>query len=224
MRALLWDMNGVLVDDEPIQEQALAAALAGAGIVLEEGWQPRFLGRKLGIVLAQLLPDLDGETRASLLAERRRHYLAACAAGLPPVPGAAALLAAAHARAIPQALVTSTGPLEMDWVLERLGLRELFTTLVCGADVNAGKPAPNCYLLAAARLSVPAGDCWVIEDSPFGVQAAQAAGMRAVALTTSLDAAALAGADIIVDRLDLELLDRLQSLGDLWPCCITRHL
>ena len=209
MRALLWDMNGVLVDDEPLQEEAWIAALSSAGIQLEDGWwQEHFLGRRVSETMEKLF-GFTPDDYAGLLVNKTRHYSKAAASGLPTGPGAVEMLHAAQTQGIKQALVTSAGPMTMDMILDHLNVREFFEALICGRDVERGKPAPDGFLLGAERLGVAPEDCWVIEDSIPGLQAAHAAGMRCVAITTSFPAIALADAEIIVDTLSTDLLGRL---------------
>jgi len=210
MRALLWDMNGVLVADEPIQEAAWTAALSAAGAQLEDGWwREHFLGRKVSGTLERLFPDSSPSSRDELLADKRRRYREASEAGLPVVPGATDLLVSARRRGIAQALVTSASEAEMSLVLEQLDVRHIFETLVCGSDVGRGKPDPEGFLLGAQRLDVAPQDCWVIEDTIAGIQAAHAAEMRCVAITTSFTAEELREAEIVVNEFGPELLGQL---------------
>src|ERR1035437_6794450 len=93
-RGLLWDMNGVLVDDEAIQDRTWDETLTAAGIELDVGWRQRFLGRQASAMLAELFPDDNAEAHAVLLAQKHQRYAAACEIGLPVVPGALELLGA----------------------------------------------------------------------------------------------------------------------------------
>jgi len=171
------------------------------------------MGRKIVPALQRLFPALDDRAIGLLAAEKQRRYRHLAAGGLPLVAGASELIALAAARSVPQAVVTSASAVEIALVLEQLQAHSYFDVLVCGADVSADKPAPDCYLLASARLGVNPQDCWVIEDSLFGIEAAQAAGMRVIAVTTSLAAAELEHADMVVDGFDVGLLATLQALA-----------
>src|ERR1035437_2830589 len=106
-RGLLWDMNGVLVDDEAIQDRTWDETLAAAGIELDVGWRQRFLGRQASAMLTELFPDDDAEAHEALLAEKHRRYVVACEIGLPVVPGALELIAAARGRGVSPGVVHS---------------------------------------------------------------------------------------------------------------------
>jgi HAD superfamily hydrolase (TIGR01509 family) len=205
-------MNGVLVDDEPIQERAWTQTLTAAGIVLEEGWFSRhFLGRKVSATLASVFPDLDESEHAKLIADKRGRYEHTRATeGLPVVAGVVEMLMGARARGLLQAVVTSSGAADVDAVMDLLRVRHLFDAFIYGSDVKEGKPAPECFLLAATRLEVPPRECWVIEDSVAGVRAAKAAGMKCLAVTTSFSSQQLSEADIITDGFSDELISHLR--------------
>jgi beta-phosphoglucomutase len=210
MRALLWDMNGVLVDDEPLQERVWREALHEAGITLEDGWwREHFLGRRISTTVEKLWPELPPEQITDLITEKRRRYREFSLSGLPVVPGALELLDAASKEGLSQALVTGAGAGEMELVTTQLAVQHYFKAMICGADVHEGKPDPECFLLAAERLQIHPKNCWVIEDSFPGIDAAHAAGMRCVAITTSYDKTELHKADIVVDSLTKSLLNLL---------------
>jgi beta-phosphoglucomutase len=122
------------------------------------------------------------------------------------------------------ALGSSGPPENVELMLERLGVADRFDAVVTGMDVRVGKPDPQVFLLAAARLRVPPERCAVVEDAPLGIEAAQAAGAGAIALvSTGRTRESLAAADLVVDRLDeisaerIEdlILRRLQANGDM---------
>lgn len=212
MKALLWDMNGVIVDDESIQEHAWRETLLDAAVDLHPGWwTDHFLGRKVPATLPAFLPDRTPVQIAQLLEAKRRRYWAIASVGLPLVRGALEMFAAAAQAGLGQGLVTSATAEDVQLVLAQTGLAGRFDALVCGADVVGSKPSPDGFLLAAERLGVPPSDCWVLEDAPHGVAAAKTAGMRCVGLTTSRPAADLNQADLVVDRLGPALLRRLAA-------------
>lgn len=215
MRVLLWDMNGVLVDDEPVQQDCWAQALHAAHVTLDPGWWEReFLGRKVTETLPRILPDWEPRRREQLLADKQRRYHAAADRGLPEGPGAAEMVRAAADGGWKQAVVTSAQPEEVERVLSQLGVGPMMDLVVCGADVRHGKPHPEGFLAAAGRLDVSPDQCWVIEDAPSGVQAACAAGSRCVGLTTSYPEAVLlqSGADLVASRLSASLLGQLTRI------------
>ena len=120
-------------------------------------------------------------------------------------PGVADTLRRLHAE-FTLAIASGAFRDEIEPILERAGVRHLFAALVGADDVRTGKPSPEPFLRALEMIrhlngaTVAAGECMVIEDSPNGVQAARAAGMRCVAVTTHHDRAALAAADTIIEH------------------------
>jgi beta-phosphoglucomutase len=212
MKALLWDMNGVLIHDEPLQEEAWKEALEIYGFPYTHEWyQTHFLGRKVAETLDIVFPQLTEAERTALIMEKRRHYNAATALHLPAGPGALKKLKEAHVQGITQALVSSNIPEAVSLALNTLDVREYFEVVISGAHVSNSKPHPECFLLAAEKLQVNPEDCWVIEDSLFGIEAAHQANMKCVALTTSLSQEALSHAEIVTDTLSVSLLAELVS-------------
>lgn len=177
-RGLIFDCDGVLVDSEPLAAAELEAMFARLGVVLApERIYQEFLGRSVQVIVTaaarahglDLAPALPGF--AALLAERFRHELQ-------PVPGMAQAVAALPG---PRAVASSSAPERLALSLGLTGLAPLFGPHVYSAtQVRNGKPAPDLFLFAADRLGIAPQDCIVIEDSPAGITAARAAGMRAV--------------------------------------------
>jgi HAD superfamily hydrolase (TIGR01509 family) len=113
-----------------------------------------------------------------------------------------ALLDALDAHGVKKAVVTSTPRVNLDFILDDLGIAGRFDALVSAEDTARGKPDPQGFLLAAARVGVEPARCTVIEDAPHGLEAGVAAGARAIGVTTSHPAAELTAADLVVDTLD----------------------
>jgi beta-phosphoglucomutase len=204
-QALLFDFNGVIVDDEEQHRQALTAVLAEEGIPLtREQYYADYLGwndemslvtafREQGHPLAQDRVD-------QLVREKSRRYEALIERSLILVPGAPEFIERAAGR-FRLGLVSGALRREIDLVLERTGLDRHFEVIVAAEDVAACKPDPAGYLAARAgfepRGAVPARMCVAIEDSLPGLAAARAAGMRCAMLSTSHPAAALRAADVV---------------------------
>lgn len=177
--AVLWDMDGTLIDSEPIWDVAVADLAARLGIVLTAELRESTLGNSLddaltkvfdaaGIPVAQR--DHAGQARWLL-----DHVADLFTAGLPWRTGAPEALDMFAAVGVPMALVTNTVRELTDVALKTLG-RDRFAAQVCGDEVPRAKPAPDPYLRAAQLLGVPPGRCLVVEDSPTGAAAAAAAG------------------------------------------------
>jgi HAD superfamily hydrolase (TIGR01509 family) len=187
--AVLWDLDGTLVDGEPFWQEAAAEILARHGRTLGAATRAALVGADLDatvrIVLAatgrSVTPRRLGRVRAELV----RGVAARYAAGVPWMPGAFDALMAVRSAGIPMALVTNTVRGIADHALDVIG-RGWFDAVVCGDDVPAGKPAPDPYLHAAGLLRVDPTDCVAVEDSTAGVLAALRAG--AAVLVVSGDA------------------------------------
>jgi HAD superfamily hydrolase (TIGR01509 family) len=120
---------------------------------------------------------------AELYERRQELFLEACrSTEIVPMPGAVHAVRTLHARGLPLAIASSGIRVSIDEILTRLGLRDLFTAIVAGEQVEHGKPHPETYLTAARMLGVPPAGCLVFEDSSVGVAAARAAGMYCVAI------------------------------------------
>ena len=182
--AVLFDMDGLLVDSEPlwfVVEREVAERL---GAPWGEADQEALIGGSLERTVSYLLAKADGAATAGradvarwLVDGMARLVLAR---GLPLQPGGARLLAALDAVGMPCALVTASSRVIMDAVLKVTGLS--FGVTVCAEDVRRGKPDPEPYLRAAALLEVPPSGCVVLEDSPTGIAAARAAGCPVIAV------------------------------------------
>ena len=204
--AMLFDFNGVIVDDEPVHREAYDEVLQRRDWSLSEeeyfsrylglddrGFFHRFIGDR-GKSVSE--PEVD-----ALIAEKAAAYLRR----LPEVrlcPGASGALRSIGA-AIPTAIVSGALRSEIEVILERFELRGSVRTVVAAEDVKRGKPAPDGYLLGLARLGIAdAGTCLAVEDSPAGVRAARAAGLNCWAVSTSRPPSALEGAIRVLHSLE----------------------
>jgi HAD superfamily hydrolase (TIGR01509 family) len=184
LQAVLWDMDGLLVDSEPlwtIAEIELAAELGGTW---DDGIKAAVVGTRLDVAVPTILRWFEAEDGPAAVAETsawlldRMVQLFATTSAL--MPGAGELLAALAADGVPQALVSSSYRVLVDAVLAQ-GLGP-FALTVAGDEVVHGKPHPEPYLTAASRLGVDPARCVVLEDSPSGVTAGEAAGCAVVAV------------------------------------------
>ena len=177
LKAILWDMDGTLIDSEPAHEQAFHDSLTSLGASVPAGAHDEMLGSSF-VEVHQKVVELTGLDLT--LAEWRRvkwqHYQE-CSKSITPLKNSKAILDVFTAKAIPMALVSNSSRDEVNLNLEVTKLADYFQLTVSRDDVDNGKPAPDCYLAAAKALSLPANECLVIEDSVTGAKAGLAAGM-----------------------------------------------
>lgn len=197
--AVLFDMDGVIVDSMPLHRTVWAAFARAHGQNPSEADVRAADGRRAAEVVALLFGDaLTAAGVAHLAAEREVFFgEQLTTAAVEAVPGAIAYLQALGEAGIPRVLATSATPGNVAQFLNRLACHSCFEAVVTAADVRQGKPHPEVYRTAAGRVGVSPERCLVVEDAVAGVQAGKAAGAWVLGLTTSLPAEALraAGAD-----------------------------
>jgi HAD superfamily hydrolase (TIGR01509 family) len=208
--AVLFDFNGVLVDDEDVHFEAFRRVLAVCDLTIEHHVYRRCLGFDDRNTIVALLSHYgraapgDEDRLGRLVAEKQNVY-AALAGRHPRLGfGARALVRALREAGARLAIVSGARRAEIDDVLDAAALRSSFDVVIAAEDVTRGKPDPEGYRLARARLEAAAGaplDVVAIEDAPAGLRAARAAGLRCVGLATTCPAAELEGADEIVASL-----------------------
>ena len=183
IRALIFDMDGLLVDSEPLAEAAMTAFLRRYGHEPRAEVGERLLGRRLPEALAIVREayelQLPIEELIAIYGEMRMEALRG---NVLPMPGAAEIIAFGRAAGLRLALATSGHRSHADLSLGETGLAGLFDAEATGDDVERGKPAPDLFLLAASRVGVDPAACVVFEDAPLGVASAVAAGMRVAAV------------------------------------------
>lgn len=206
LKAILFDFNGVIVNDEPLHLELFRRVLAEEGLtVTDDEYQGKYLGRedrycfRLALHEAGRTTDADLQVE-QLTARKSQYYLAAVQTRDLLFPGVAELVRRLSA-AYPLAIFSGALPDEIEAVLARGGIRQCFRVILTAEDVSAGKPDPEGYLAAALALNVPPSECLVIEDSVAGVTAAKRAGMHCLAVTSSYPAQALQDADWVVECL-----------------------
>ena len=201
---LLFDYNGVIVDDEPLHREAFFAVLGEEGVtVSREEYDAAYLGMDDRACFRLALrragrPIVPGEI-GHLVERTGARYLALAAHGLPLVPGAAAFVREA-ARRWPVAVVSGAPRREIALGLSLAGLAEAVPCVVTCEDVPTSKPDPTGFRLALSRLAASATGPWraaVVEDSLPGLAAARALGAGCLMIATAHPAATLAGADLV---------------------------
>ena len=202
IRAIIFDMDGVLIDSAAAHYESwrrLAAEL-GRQLTLEQ-FSATF-GQQNRDIIPQFFGGHPDAERIAELAERKEVIYRDLVRGqMPAIDGAVDLVRRCHAAGLRLAVGSSGPQPNIALALDELGITDCFETIVHEKDVTRGKPDPQVFLLAAERLGIEPGACAVIEDAPTGIQAALAAGMTAIGLTTHHPREKLAAAHQVVDRL-----------------------
>jgi mannitol-1-/sugar-/sorbitol-6-phosphatase len=202
--AALFDLDGTLVDSEPVHRAAWKSFFDSRGWrVSEDTYTSHFMGRRGADAFRSVDGPWRDEDPEELLAEVLTH-LATVTIEPDAVPGAAELVRGVHASGVPIAVVTSARRSWVDVALEYVGVADLVRVVITGEDVTAGKPDPEGYLTACDRLGVEPAAVAAFEDSVSGVTAAANAGIaRVIGVLTTSNAEALrsAGAHHVVDTL-----------------------
>jgi pseudouridine-5'-monophosphatase len=191
----------VLVDTEPLYTEAIRTVVARFGKQYDWSLKARCMGNPAGVSARLIVEELELPLTAEAFLALRAPILEALFEAVPEIAGAAALVAGLSRRGFSLGLATSSDQQLLAKKTRHHAFMSHFATVVCADDVGLAKPkpAPDIFLLAAERMGVPAGKCVVFEDSPTGVRAGVAAGMRVVALCDpALDPALLAGAERII--------------------------
>lgn len=182
-KAIIFDMDGLMVDTEPLAREAWAAILSRHGQTLTDAVYRQMIGQRT-VESAQLLLDQYDlpYTAVALAAEKTELFASRRAQGVPPMPGLAELMTAVGQLGIPWAVATSSPRSHATVILAQLGQQAACGAIAAGDEVTHGKPAPDIYLLAAQRLGIAPAHCLALEDSRPGCLAATAAGMKTVAV------------------------------------------
>jgi beta-phosphoglucomutase len=227
IKAILFDFNGVIIDDEPIQLKAYQSVLKDYGIDLTNEDYYSSLGmddrRFVEAAFARSgVPIPDGALN-DVLDKKSIAHRGMIEDELPLFPGVVTFVKETS-RHCDLGIVSMARRTEIDFVLERSGLKSYFSTVISAEDVTECKPNPMCYekgfrLLDRARtdmskFAITPSECLVIEDAPPGIEAAKLAGLRTLAVTNTVPAATLreAGADVVTSSLSDWSMDAVRHV------------
>lgn len=225
LRAVVFDFDGVIADTEPLHLKAAQRVLADAGMRLDAtAYYERYLGfDDAGLFRAlatDLGVDLDAQAVAALVADKSRVLESLIDDGSVLFAGIRDCIERCSAH-VPLAIASGALAHEVDYILRRTGLRDVFQVVVGAGDTPRSKPAPDPYaravelLRAATGQGLEAADCVAIEDSPWGLQSARAAGLRCVGVAHTYSAAKLreeTDADFVAESLGEIDIERLRQL------------
>lgn len=202
-KAILWDMDGVIVDSSSFHFVAWEETFAKRGITLSQENFIRLFGARNDFIIRDILgQELPEEEVKAIAQEKERHFREKAKGKIKLFPGVSKLLNSIRKGAFKLALASSAPRENIDFITGELKLEGYFSCIISGHEVSESKPSPQVYLLAAEKLMAEPNDCIVIEDSPLGVKAAKAAGMRCLAVTNTHPKQDLKEADSVVDSLE----------------------
>ena len=200
-RAILWDMDGTLLDSAEYHWLAWQDSLHAEGYnVTREQFEASFGQRNDTILRGYFGPELTDDEIACIGGDKEARYRSLVRErGIDLLPGVRRWLARLSAKGWRQAIASAAPLANVEAIVAALEIGPFFDAFVSAEDVQRGKPDPQVFLIAAERLTVAPARCVVVEDAPAGLEAARRAGMRAIGVrTTHADLRA----DIVVDTLD----------------------
>ena len=182
MKAVIFDMDGVLVDSQPYHFKADIETMSEYGVVKDQKFYEKFAGT-LTSDRMRILKDLFKlDIPVEEMVKKREDMILEIMAreDIKPVSGIPEFLKSIKNRGLKTAVASSSGYDLIGLILSRLGISEYFDSITSGNDVKRGKPSPDIFLLAAERIGAEPSECLVVEDSENGVKAAKSAGMTAL--------------------------------------------
>lgn len=227
IRAIFFDFNGVIIDDEPIQMKAYQEILRGHQIDLTEEWYMSALGMDdrtfVKEMFARAKRPLTDPVLNTVLDAKTDLHRQMIEDELPLFPGVVTFLKATS-RHFSLGLVSMANKVEVGYVFERANLAPLFSIVITAEDASMCKPAPDCYLAGLKKLNekrqrerqlpLLPSECLAIEDSPPGIESARVSGMRTLGVTNTVSAEALraAGAEVVTASLADWTVDAVKLL------------
>jgi beta-phosphoglucomutase family hydrolase len=210
----IFDWDGVIVDSAKLHEESWHRLATELGKPIAPGSFLRGFGMKSAWIIEKIHRWATDPAEVARLTERKEALYREIVAqsDIAPLPGAAAWLDRLHGAGVPCAIASSTHRLNIEAVLDRIGLEHAFREIVSAEDVEHGKPNPEVFAKASERLKISPDRCVVFEDAHVGIEAARAAGMKVVALATTHPVEQLAAADLVVRRLDELTLEQVASI------------
>ncbi|HEX2981202.1 MAG TPA: HAD family phosphatase [Anaerolineaceae bacterium] len=212
-QAILWDLDGVLIDTGEFHYRSWEETLPGYGIPFSRELFRQVFGMNNTGTLTRLAGHtLPADLIAEISRKKEENFRTQIRGQAELLPGVAVMLSAFHEAGLAQAVASSAPQENIDALIDELNIRRFFDAVIAGFRFPS-KPDPRTFLAAAEALRIPPTGCLVIEDSVAGVEGARHAGMKCVAVTTTNPAEALTAADRVVAHPDdLSLEDYLKIL------------
>lgn len=210
-RAVLWDMDGTLIDSEQLHRVSWRETLATEGITISREQFLASFGQRNDSIISRWLGTAAPPDRIAEISNAKeqlyRHLIRRD--GISPLPGVTHWVHQLHNQGWHQAVASAAPRANIDAVLEALSATHVFQGIVSAEDVHRGKPDPEVYLTAACRVEVPPDSCIVVEDAFAGVEGARRAGMKSIGVSRN---GKYLPADIVVQSLDLLEADAFDML------------
>ncbi|MEH2053393.1 HAD family hydrolase [Nostoc sp.] len=215
LAAILFDLDGTIVNTDPIHYRAWQEMLLNYSIEIDETfYKSRISGGLNPEIVKDILPQLSA-AEGQKFADEKEALFRKLASHLKPLSGFSELLEWTDTHQLKRALVTNAPRLNAEFMLEVLGIKEAFHTVVLADDCIAGKPDPAPYQVALNKLGIQAGEAIALEDSPSGIRSAVSADIRTIGIASTHDPQVLQsfGAFMAIpDFTDLQLWTLLNSL------------
>lgn len=211
--AIIFDMDGVIVDSNPAHKEALLEFFDKHGFDLTDEYiEQNIYGRTNRDWISSLFGNLTNNEWEKYEHEKEALFREIYSSDIKPVEGLLTFLDKLKKHDIPRAIATSAPYENVEFVLDKTGIRSYFDVILDESDVTVGKPDPQIYLKTVRELSLPAEQCIVIEDSLSGVKAAKRAGCKVVGITTTHKDYEFEHTDLTIDNFNDLDLDTLESL------------
>ena len=210
-RAVLWDMDGTLIDSEELHWISWRDTLANEGITITREQFLASFGQRNDSIIPRWLGAAATPERIERISKAKENLYRQMVRGdgMSPEPGVATWLRRLHNDGWQQAIASAAPRANIDAILEALSATHIFQGIVSADDVHRGKPDPEVYLIAASLVGVPPDRCIVVEDAVAGVQGARSAGMKSIGVSHN---GKQLPADVVVQSLDLLAPDAFDTL------------
>jgi beta-phosphoglucomutase len=213
IQAIIWDLDGVIIDSADEHRRAWQRLAREEGIVMTDADFWATFGQRNDDIFAIIWGNLPPEKVKELADRKESYFRELISESAAPLPGSIELMRGLNAAGFVQALASSSPVENIQLISDVLGLGRYLQVVVSGETVARGKPAPDIFLKAAAELHMDPTVCLVIEDAIAGVAAAHAAGMRCIAVAGNRDLPGLRKAELMVKDLTEVNVERIQQLG-----------
>ena len=213
IKAVIWDMDGVIVDTAPYHFNAWQEAFRKKGAKYTAEDFRRNFGQRNDSIIRNILGDGISQSELDTISEEKEmDFRKKVRQNIKPLSGAVELMKLLIEHGFKMALASSAPHENINLQTEGLGISNWFQSIISGEDVTEGKPSPQSFLLAAQRLGAEPKNCVVIEDAMAGVTAAKRAGIRCLAVTNTNPERSLMEADLVVDTLEAVAVSDLEKL------------